>query len=373
MKKSIILALLFGAVISCGDNATRKTDHITIDIGNSLDNYPTIDNSKYSVDYEIITLASEEANQIIPSISKVVSHKDYIYMLSGMPNESVFIYKDDGSFVKRIDRGHGPGEFLSSFDIIVDDVTGDLEILDRAFAIHRYSPAGEFKEKIALPKLGDISEFCKVNESDYLIFNFAHSKKNIDGTYFSTTRDGEKLSDYISKPSDVTNMLIGTHIFKSGSDIYINGVYGNTVYKLNDTIISPLITINPILDANSNILHKDVIGDNELYMFMDFRIYDSENLACFSVKLLSQKPIIFDIKENKAYKGLFFDATYMSFEGGDNKGEYLVVNPVMIGRLAEVKFETAIEKEIADKLISMTDEAAIEGNPYLIRVTYKAK
>lgn len=88
---------------------------------------------------------------------------DYIYYLSGI--EEVFIFERDGTFLKSIPRGNGPGELRQALDIQLDE-EGDLFVLEY-LTISRYSPLGEFIEEYRI----NTSQSSYINPSHFAWFD----------------------------------------------------------------------------------------------------------------------------------------------------------------------------------------------------------
>ena len=133
------------------------------DVGNNI-----------TADFEILQLQTGEKDTLLADIKKVVSLYDRLYLLS-QSNGSVYIFGNDGSFVKKLSQGRGPGEFLSAYDILIDRTNENLEVLSGA-NVFRYDRDGNFINKIELPR-ALIMEFGKVGDK-YLLYTPRITDKN---------------------------------------------------------------------------------------------------------------------------------------------------------------------------------------------------
>jgi hypothetical protein len=160
---------------------------------------------------------------------------DYIYYLSGI--EGVFIFERNGTFLKSIPRGNGPGELRQALDIQLDD-EGDLYVLEY-LTISRYGPLGEFIEEYRI----NTEQSPYVNPSHFAWFD----KDN----YFLWVKGSRGLSTDLRKEYyhlhhikngqidssafPVFSMTFGAAKFiQSGGKYYVTpGDYGNYVTELS--------------------------------------------------------------------------------------------------------------------------------------------
>lgn len=85
-----------------------------------------LDTTRFNVDYSVIKLQDGSGDTLLGCISKVVAADEKLYILS---NGGVYIFTADGAFLKKLQQGRGPKEFIRASDILIDLENGQLEIL----------------------------------------------------------------------------------------------------------------------------------------------------------------------------------------------------------------------------------------------------
>lgn len=105
----LVLSLITGCVRS-----TAPAERLCCDIGSA----ETMDLPLSGVKYIPLETTDES---LVGRIKKVIYH-DHLFFIYDKSWESVFVFVDDGSFVQKIDRmGNGPGEYVQTMDIDVDE------------------------------------------------------------------------------------------------------------------------------------------------------------------------------------------------------------------------------------------------------------
>ncbi|MFI3321930.1 MAG: 6-bladed beta-propeller [Rikenellaceae bacterium] len=158
MKKSclFLLTLLVLLFISCSSPATHDS-LLKIELDKNIEDYPTMDESDISINYKIFTFEGESTKQIIPKIDKLIRFDGNVYILSKvMGKGGLYIFKEDGTFIKKLSSGKGRGEFFAACDFITDESKKRLEVLDKFCAIYSYSLGGDFISKSSFPQM-DVS------------------------------------------------------------------------------------------------------------------------------------------------------------------------------------------------------------------------
>lgn len=364
--KSIIYSILCLLLHSCGGSQTP--DIKTIKLDQDVANYPTIDDSKISVDYEILTLKSNNKSDIVPSIEKFVEFDNRLYLLpSLMLGKSLYIFDRDGSLVKRLNSGRGYGEFLSAIDLYVDPQTMQLEVLDRMqCAILRYTLDGEFISKSDLPRKS-MSCFCKLSDSQYLIYTPFHVFKDRSDSYFKRVIDGEIVQEYLNKPKGLVNGILSSHIYKGNDGIYCNGEYGNILYKLDEKTMSfePNLQIEPILNVEDTKLADKNIPEHEFSSFSNFRRFGNI-INLFVRRGNMHHTIMYDTKSNCSYNHIL-PLFEFQFIGANESAEFYYIFVEHIEELRDYSPKTKVEKRIIDDLLAKN--LSID-NPYVIRLSY---
>lgn len=150
---------LFLIVCSCG-RKEKKEEVELISLRLNLESYPAIEESDYKVDFEVIPLENRD-DCLTVKIDRIEIYDEKIYLKS-LKEKYVMIFRVDGKFLKHLPIGRGPGEIFFPWDILIDTVNRQLEVLDAYRAIKRYDLEGnyidevQFKESnIEFEKLGD--------------------------------------------------------------------------------------------------------------------------------------------------------------------------------------------------------------------------
>ncbi len=365
--KYIIYLFLCLLLYSCSD--TQLTEIETIKLDQDVANYPTIDDSKISVDYEILTLKNRDKSQIVPSIEKLIEFDGRLYILPSliMPNTSLYIFGSDGSLIKRLNSGRGRGEFMSAIDMCIDAETKQLEVLDRMqCAILRYTLDGEFVSKSDLPRK-NMSNFYKLADSQYLIYTPFHVFKEETDSYFKRVVDGEIVQEYLNKPRDLVNGLLSSHIYKGNDGVYCNGEDGNTLYKFDEETMSfePSLQIEPILDVDDPRLADKGMPENELSCFCNFRRFG--NIINLYVRRGSRyHTVMYDTKSRRSYNHILPNFSF-KFIGANEREELYSIHVESVEALREYTPKSKIERSIIEDLLSRD---LLIDNPYIIRLSY---
>ena len=126
------------------------------------------DISKIIKEIEFIQLETVKESQI-GVIDLIKEYKDYYYILDRKISKSLFIFDNNGCFIKRISNaGKGPYEFTKPYFFTIDKFSNQIIICaTEEHKIIKYSLLGDFEEEITL----DMAPFCieVLNESKYIV------------------------------------------------------------------------------------------------------------------------------------------------------------------------------------------------------------
>lgn len=146
MKPYLLLILLF--ICSClpgGDEYKPLDIELTLNFNSALTNPP-----KRSFIYDIVDsvqIIALETNDesVLNDFVNFEFGPEFIYILDFSHAGSVAIFRHDGSFVKRIPVGQGPGEIYNAIDITFDFAKNELLVFQLG-GVNRYTADGLFKD-----------------------------------------------------------------------------------------------------------------------------------------------------------------------------------------------------------------------------------
>ena len=195
MKIRYIVVIMFFCSACIRSKAPAVADAVQAEIftEDSVEYYPIRDN-RISVDLnkpreaslfdyfshiEVIPLETRR-DVLIGARSKVIYHIDRYYVLCEQQN-AVLVFDDDGMFVYKIDkRGRGPGEYNLLYDIIINPMTGNLDLLDPWGYILSYDLSGNHiktSDKITDTEIRAIHKLGALDENIYVLISNYHTHK----------------------------------------------------------------------------------------------------------------------------------------------------------------------------------------------------
>jgi hypothetical protein len=171
MKSIILTILLFLLLASCSKKndkiikftpseiaslALDSTRSIQVeeDAAITVDLNPFLKEREYNLGemiktIEVLPLESTDQS-ILSTINNIVVTDSNIYIQDEYQGGGVVIFDKKGSFVKRIERGQGPGEIISLKHIAFDTVNNELIVYtNRLFSF--FTPDGQFKRRDRIP------------------------------------------------------------------------------------------------------------------------------------------------------------------------------------------------------------------------------
>jgi len=236
-------------IISCA-----KKNLITVEEIINIDNIEEISvkATEFSSDMKIIKLESSDSC-LVANIIKIEIEDSLIYILDDV-FKGIYIFSFDGKFMKKFSKeGHGPGEYLSIDDFIIDKNINSLEIFDRLnMRIYIYRLDNfEFIHKIDIP-LNFAFKFTKKDNIYYLQTNEARNtinKKettNSDVIVFDITSKKVTPLFQKTKPEKENQHWEFTHIFtvdKNTQRIFVSLAWDRIHYEIINEKVKPIIKI----------------------------------------------------------------------------------------------------------------------------------
>ncbi len=220
--------------MSCSEQNVDEFSTISINL-NDKENF--IELSNY-FDAEIVCLETNEHCQI-GQIDKVKTTERYIFILDKTVARAIFMFDTKGKFVRKFDKkGKGKGEYLYLEDIdVYEDHMYILSGLDRKLLQYNYH-TGIFVKEIRLNNHGGYElkilpdqNFLTVRANSILRIDFWNSKGKLTNTILD-----EKFS-YV-------NWSANKAISSNGKENLVCPPFGNMMYKVNDSSVSPFFCFN---------------------------------------------------------------------------------------------------------------------------------
>lgn len=382
MKKkfvgAIIIIACFAAIFSCSNTGSEDVVYTLA----SPENYKFI-NETIAVSYEIIQPNASCEDSYLSDISKAIEYKGHLYIMAAentsiVKTSTIFIFTDKGEFVKRFSTGRGPGEFISAGGFTIDRENDVLEVFSM-LSIYRYTLAGDFIEKIDLPK--------KI----YLGF------ENINGNYFLHTPRITKNNNHyyhLYNPADnsIESYFQGVELplgqscaiyYGEDGTLLFNNPYSGTFYTLNDSLktervfrFEPFVPDEMLMTPYSN-----NPSDKNQFDGLFKGYYSSiKLLSGIGDNLLSLrssyeqkgKNILFDKRNGDTYYGIFEDAWYMRLLCADSQWHYYTISPSYLEKFVQFEFHSDIARKLVEELGDILNQDPDgEGNPIIIKVRYE--
>ena len=153
MKYFVFLLSLILIFYGCGqrDAHTISISVVgcdTLNIEKYLDN-KMCDIIDLAYDVRIVKLSTTDKS-LVGNIKSIVFGNEYIYVNDNYNNGNVIIFNNDGSFVRRLEKGNGPGEISYAEDIFLNDVDSCLCVY-QANKLIKFSACGNFLKDYVLP------------------------------------------------------------------------------------------------------------------------------------------------------------------------------------------------------------------------------
>jgi len=284
IRYTIILQVLFLTFVSCTKNKktnykkdfenTEKFKTISIDIDNEE---KVLKVSEYIANIDFVKLESN-INCLIGAINKIEVHNNYIYILDRSISKSLFVFKKNGEFVKKIGKkGKGPGEYITIWDffilddnkLIISDISQQKIMFYDNFNFTHFKRIKYMTESVVKnDSLFYFNLFAQNNTTDLVIKNYK----------FKTIKE-----KFIGLPNN-KHLLTGINSFRNYKDsiTYVRR-FENKIYRLKGLKLMPKfyfdfgdkkMTYQATKFSNSEDLN------NIPYLFTDY--YESKKYIVFT-------------------------------------------------------------------------------------------
>jgi len=276
---------------------------------------------------------------LIAEVNKLVCVENYFFIFDSDIGKNVFIFSDDGTFIKKIPIGQGPEEIYNPADIAVDEEQNHLIVYNRK-GLSFYDYHGNFVKREPLP------------------FNFKNFRVLPNGFLFITVSNRNDHMEEISEmqvlitdknfriitaglPFHYSNTLnYGTTDYTSSFETKVNFSFKfyDKVYQYLDTIsIQEKYRLNfsnkglpfRYLEMNTSEVLK-ILKDNDYYFFMG-EFLENNTHECFILYNHNKKgfkTLIFRDKLSRKLRGgnkilLDGDIPLFSFPLASHKNEFI--------------------------------------------------
>lgn len=195
-----------------------------------------------------IPLEDTLSSQLVPSGRYTCAFGDsLIAVLDLFSDYSIRVFDNGGHFKARIVRqGRGEGHYGLAYDLLFDEPTGLLVVLDPTGKIIRYSVSEDFAFQDELSFLGPIKaahNICKLSEDTYLLFSRSEKYQ----LYVASFKSGKTVPIRYSKPDWLMFspfMAAASPLYSFGGKAhYFSGVDGE-VFTVDEHSMRPYIRWN---------------------------------------------------------------------------------------------------------------------------------
>lgn len=186
--------------------------------------------------YKIISLESIDES-LIGYIDGLKIINDKIYVLDSDFGSNIFVFNEDGSFVKKFqNKGRGPGEFNIPHCFAVDG-SDNLYVLDRQMArLLKYDlESFNYIEDIILPDNTPFSfTVDRKGEHFYYYYSANTNLQNRQNNFIISNKKGEILNKGVFVPSE--SYIMGSQVlfYEIEKKIYGYPLFSNTVYHMDE-------------------------------------------------------------------------------------------------------------------------------------------
>ena len=249
----IITLLIIVLLFSC--NGVQKKEFVSPQYVVDIHKVPNKNISFDSIidEYNYIHLETKD-NSLIGKIDKLFFIDKYIFVLDGKLSKSVFQFKNDGTFIRRIGSyGKGPGEYLSPKDILLNKKEKTITIYcssTKKFLYYNFD--GSFVKDIDIGL--DLRDLEKINE-DILVanaqglYNPIHEKNDASFDILILNQNRKVLSTHFKNSARLGKGIavasFNKYFSKTEGNVFYNSIFCDTLYKFDkDLTPKPFLTID---------------------------------------------------------------------------------------------------------------------------------
>lgn len=254
----IICFFLFSAITGCNSTHPKKTTP-SIQLNPTQKEKLQLSN----FDTEVIQLETTK-NSMLKNIQKafVDYENDRIFILSQF---NLFLFHLDGTYIKKLSVGRGPGEVLQLSSFTVNKVEKTISVLDMGRDLSFYDYSGNFIKKNRLESFYSMDAFYKDKENLFLVCKYVGgSEKYFVGNYnIETNKITKKHISSSKSPYDIsTNLLMPNSFSYSDNNLlfFSPSIFG--LFELNGENFKQILKLDieermpPLNFANKLLLNN---------------------------------------------------------------------------------------------------------------------
>ena len=295
--KHLLIPLFCILFISCESNkATFSVDDYLHVIDLSKTEPVNMNLSKLFVNITPIILETTKES-LLGSINKVVVTSEYIIVLDAVIAKALFLFKKDGTFLRKFGRiGLGPGEYSLISDFYYDTTTGTIYMLDaRIGKINLYNiHTGEFLKSIKLQSSNGVSRFIcyQAGEiyADLSYFTNENGRYLLNRINQSTGRVEEAWFDLGTYSKNVDHIERNPFLISDENSFKFNTCFMDGIMLVEKNKIIPFLAFTPEYTLNRS----------------DLKSLDLKNITMNFYDELFKVNKVFNISTYFEYKDILF-------------------------------------------------------------------
>ena len=180
-----------------------------------------------------VTLDDKQSESLLGNVREVEVTDSLIYIEDQSAVKNIAIFRIDGSFVKRLKIGPGPGEIKRMYDFDIDPKNGDLVVYQTGM-LDRYTCYGEYKESEKVPLA--FQEFM-MTDSGYIFYQEyemanEHLGKHRNKGVLMTDRKFRLISSATEIKPPVHLGKSTKNLFRTGDEITVTRPFTDTIYSI---------------------------------------------------------------------------------------------------------------------------------------------
>lgn len=345
------------------------------------------DNAKNINTAELLDLVGQvdyiklDSSEPIGEITKMIVTADKIFILDAGVAQQVFVFDKTGKLLFRIkNKGRGPKEYLSIWDMQVDTIRNEIFLNDAHALSYLYFSAddGQFirREKgIAncyAARIDSLYVNLQINGQDF------NEKEN--WPILITDKDSVIYKGFEFKPIQEDNYIVNSFSQDNDGSLLYTPINSDTVYQFT----SPgAAYAKYVICQKKSIwnLYKERLSELEIcqrikennYTRYSANFLATENYVFFSIQhkkneYIVVKPYFWDKQNNIVYN---WDITIPTLIRDIITHPKAVYNNTFIGTFPSVRTPKEYKNKLNPKLIKLLDISKEDDNPILVLYTMK--
>ena len=332
-------------------------------------------------------------NSLVGAISKILVYKGYIYVLDHSIAKSLFVFDNDGRFIRKIgSRGRGPGEYNEINDFTIDYDHGNIIITDYGKLLIYDILTGKHKNTVSLQYISTIINIQYFNNKVYSnLLEYPNEKEGCllqsidllsgkqDAKFLKANEHNKGWNGlYKVEPGYFIPSIDPPHLFRH--------IFMDTVFSITTQGLSPYFVIK----SKDLVSEKDIKSiensDNTLQLILSlgkkgriFRFnsyFERNNFLYFTYIKENNYFVAHDKRTNKTQviKNTFNDLIYgkksiPSFKVVfyDKSGVYECIHAQFMSRFLEEYKGEIINNAVKDKIKNIGEDS----NPILFHYEFK--